>query len=157
MAAKMLASAAAEEGKCVASFPMYGFERRGMPVIAFTRIDDQPIRQKTQIYTPDCLVVIDPTLMGLSTLFDGLKPGGVLILNSAKPFVQRAGAQRAEHGRLAQAGPLCVHHDRCGFQRHRPDPLLPKGGHRHPRGLFYRRRLRPGHRLSNHERCRRAQ
>ena len=83
-AAKMLASAAAEEGKCVASFPMYGFERRGMPVIAFTRVDDKPIREKTQIYTPDCLMVIDPTLLGLPNLFDGLKPGGVLILNSAK-------------------------------------------------------------------------
>lgn len=111
MAAKMLASAAAEEGKCVASFPMYGFERRGMPVIAFTRIDDQPIRQKTQIYTPDCLVVIDPTLMGLSTLFDGLKPGGVLILNSGKPLEQRpsdnlskAGVINATHVALCEIG-----------------------------------------------------
>jgi 2-oxoacid:acceptor oxidoreductase gamma subunit (pyruvate/2-ketoisovalerate family) len=84
MAAKMLASAAAIEGKCVASFPMYGFERRGMPVIAFARFDDEPIREKTQIYTPDCLMVIDPTLLGIKTLFDGLKPEGVLILNSAK-------------------------------------------------------------------------
>ena len=43
MAAKMLASAAAIEGKCVASFPMYGCERRGMPVVAFSRIDDAPM------------------------------------------------------------------------------------------------------------------
>lgn len=84
LAAKMLASALASEGNHVASFPMYGFERRGMPVIAFTRFDEQPIREKTQIYTPDCLMVIDPTLLGLSTLFDGLKPGGTLILNSAR-------------------------------------------------------------------------
>jgi 2-oxoacid:acceptor oxidoreductase gamma subunit (pyruvate/2-ketoisovalerate family) len=89
LAAKMLASAFAAEGQKVASFPMYGFERRGMPVIAFTRFDAQPIREKTQIYTPDCLMVIDPTLLGLKNLFDGLKPEGVLILNSAKPFGQR--------------------------------------------------------------------
>jgi 2-oxoacid:acceptor oxidoreductase gamma subunit (pyruvate/2-ketoisovalerate family) len=82
LAAKMVASAAAIEGKCVASFPMYGFERRGMPVIAFTRFDDERIREKSQIYTPDCLMVIDPTLLKLPSLFDGLKPGGVLILNS---------------------------------------------------------------------------
>jgi 2-oxoacid:acceptor oxidoreductase gamma subunit (pyruvate/2-ketoisovalerate family) len=82
LAAKMVASAAAQEGKCVGSFPMYGFERRGMPVVAFTRFDDVPIREKSQIYTPDCVVVVDPTLMHLAGLFDGLKPGGVLILNS---------------------------------------------------------------------------
>ncbi len=86
LAARMLASACAAEGKYVASFPMYGFERRGMPVVAFTRFDDQPIREKTQIYTPDCLVVIDPTLLTLKNLFDGLKPEGVLILNRAKPL-----------------------------------------------------------------------
>ncbi len=82
MAARMLASAFVIEGKCVASFPMYGFERRGAPVQAFTRLDDKPIREKTQVYTPDCMVVIDPTLLKLSTLFSGLKPDGVLIVNS---------------------------------------------------------------------------
>lgn len=89
LAAKMLASAFAVEGKSVASFPVFGFERRGMPVVAFTRFDEKPIREKTQIYTPDCLVVIDNTLLGLATLFDGLKPGGILILNSARPLSSR--------------------------------------------------------------------
>lgn len=89
LAAKMVASAAAIEGKCVGSFPMYGFERRGMPVVAFTRFDDEPIREKSQIYNPDCLVVIDPTLMHLNGLFEGLKPGGVLILNSPAPLQDR--------------------------------------------------------------------
>lgn len=89
LAAKMLASACAYEGQHVASFPMYGFERRGMPVIAFTRFDTEPIREKTQVYTPDCIIVIDPTLMDLPTLYDGLKPGGVLILNSAKPLEKK--------------------------------------------------------------------
>jgi 2-oxoacid:acceptor oxidoreductase gamma subunit (pyruvate/2-ketoisovalerate family) len=89
LAAKMLASACAYEGQHVASFPMYGFERRGMPVIAFTRFDTEPIREKTQVYAPDCIIVIDPTLLDLPTLYDGLKPGGVLILNSAKPFEKK--------------------------------------------------------------------
>lgn len=89
LAAKMIASACAYEGKHVASFPMYGFERRGMPVIAFTRFDTEPIREKTQVYTPDCIMVIDPTLMDLPALYDGLKPGGVLIYNSAKPLEKK--------------------------------------------------------------------
>jgi 2-oxoacid:acceptor oxidoreductase gamma subunit (pyruvate/2-ketoisovalerate family) len=78
----MLASAFVLEGKYVASFPMYGFERRGAPVQAFTRLDDKPIREKTQVYNPDCMVVIDPTLLKLNTLFSGLKPEGILIVNS---------------------------------------------------------------------------
>ena len=89
LAAKMLASACAYEGQYVASFPMYGFERRGMPVIAFTRFDTEPIREKTQVYTPDCIIVIDPTLMGLQTLYEGLKPGSVLIHNSAEALEKK--------------------------------------------------------------------
>lgn len=81
-AARMLASAFVLEGKYVASFPMYGFERRGAPVAAFTRVDEKQIREKTQVYTPDCMMVIDPTLLKISTLFSGLKPEGTLIVNS---------------------------------------------------------------------------
>ena len=92
LAARMLASAFVIEGKHVASFPMYGFERRGAPVVAFTRVDDKPIREKTQIYTPDCMVVIDPGLMKLPTLFDGLKEGGTLILNTPKPLAEKPSA-----------------------------------------------------------------
>jgi 2-oxoacid:acceptor oxidoreductase gamma subunit (pyruvate/2-ketoisovalerate family) len=84
MAAKMLASALLVEGKHVASFPMYGFERRGAPVVAFTRFDDKPIREKTQIYNPDCIIVIDPGLLTLPTLFTGLKPDSYFVLNTAK-------------------------------------------------------------------------
>jgi len=111
LAAKMLASACAAEGKCVASFPMYGFERRGMPVVAFTRFSDEPIREKTQIYTPDCIMVIDPTLLALKNLFDGLKPEGVLILNSAKPMetppvpeLKKAGVINATQVALCEIG-----------------------------------------------------
>ena len=111
LAAKMLASACAYEGQHVASFPMYGFERRGMPVIAFTRFDTKPIREKTQVYTPDCIMVIDPTLIDLPTLYDGLKPGGVLILNSAKPFeeqpvknLKKAGVINATQVALCEIG-----------------------------------------------------
>ncbi len=89
MAARMLASAFVREGKSVASFPMYGFERRGAPVVAFTRVDEKPIREKTQIYNPDCLIVIDPGLLTLPTLFTGLKLESVFILNSPKKMVEQ--------------------------------------------------------------------
>ena len=89
LAARMLASAFVAEGKYVASFPMYGFERRGAPVVAFTRIDEKPIREKTQIYNPDCLIVIDPGLLTLPTLFTGIKPDSAFILNSPKKLPGR--------------------------------------------------------------------
>src|SRR3972149_2464290 len=85
----MLASAFVIEGKHVASFPMYGFERRGAPVTAFTRMDDKQIREKTQIYTPDCLAVIDPGLLTLPNLYTGLRENGILILNPATPMQQQ--------------------------------------------------------------------
>ena len=91
MAARMLASAFVIEGKYIASFPMYGFERRGAPVVAFTRLDDKPIWEKTQVYNPDCLVVIDPTLFKLPELFTGLKQGGILIANRSQQFEEKPG------------------------------------------------------------------
>jgi 2-oxoacid:acceptor oxidoreductase gamma subunit (pyruvate/2-ketoisovalerate family) len=81
-AARMLASAFVLDGKFVASFPMYGFERRGAPVQAFTRVDEKPIREKTQVYNPDCMIVIDSSLLKINTIFSGLKPGGILIVNN---------------------------------------------------------------------------
>lgn len=81
-AAEMLARAFVDEGKLVASFPMFGTERRGAPVAAFLRFDDQPIREKTKIYYPDCLIVVDPPMRDWPTVYSGLRPGGVLILNS---------------------------------------------------------------------------
>jgi len=106
-AARMLASAFVVEGKYVATFPMYGFERRGAPVTAFTRMDEKPIREKTQIYTPDCLVVIDPGLMKLPTLFTGLRGEGILILNAKKPFAEQPN-ERVKMGVTINATQIAV-------------------------------------------------
>jgi 2-oxoacid:acceptor oxidoreductase gamma subunit (pyruvate/2-ketoisovalerate family) len=58
-AAWILANAFVLEGKYSSSFPLFGFERRGATVTAFLRFDDTPIKEKIQIYNPDCLVVLD--------------------------------------------------------------------------------------------------
>jgi pyruvate ferredoxin oxidoreductase gamma subunit/2-oxoisovalerate ferredoxin oxidoreductase gamma subunit len=83
-AANILAIAAFKEGKDVQAFPMFGVERRGAPVMAFTRMDEKPIDIKTQIYEPDAVVVLDPTLLEVVDVLKGLKPQGKVILNSAK-------------------------------------------------------------------------
>ena len=80
-ASRLLVNAFVREGKYGSSFPMFGFERRGAPVTAFLRFDDHPIKLKTQIYNPDCLVVLDASLRDSEFIYEGLKPGSVLILN----------------------------------------------------------------------------
>jgi 2-oxoacid:acceptor oxidoreductase gamma subunit (pyruvate/2-ketoisovalerate family) len=82
IASKVLAAAVFKEGRYVQSFPAFGVERRGAPVMAFTRIDDQPVRIRCQIYEPDHIVVLDPTLLEAVDVTAGLKVGGWIIINS---------------------------------------------------------------------------
>lgn len=85
----MLATAFDREGKYVMAFPKFGAERRGAPVTAFSAFDEKPIKQKTQLYNPDCLIVIDPRLMRSVNVFDGLKAGGILVINATEPIAER--------------------------------------------------------------------
>jgi len=78
----MLAAAAFLEGKYAQAFPFFGAERRGAPVLAFARLDNKPIRIRSQVYQPDHVVVLDPTLVRAVKVTEGLKPGGVLVINS---------------------------------------------------------------------------
>jgi 2-oxoacid:acceptor oxidoreductase gamma subunit (pyruvate/2-ketoisovalerate family) len=80
---KILANAFARTGQFGASFPMFGFERRGAPVTAFGRFSDKPVREKTQIYNPDILVVLDPSQKDSPTVFQGLLPQGMMLLNDS--------------------------------------------------------------------------
>lgn len=85
IASEVLADAAFHEGKRVQAFPAFGVERRGAPVMAFTRIDEKPIRVRCQIYQPDHVVILDPTLLEVLDVTAGLKQGGTILLNSADP------------------------------------------------------------------------
>ena len=80
---KILANAFARTGQFGASFPMFRFERREAPVTAFGRFSDKPVREKTQIYNPDILVVLDPSQKNSELVFKGLEPGGMLLLNDS--------------------------------------------------------------------------
>jgi len=84
VASKILADALAKEGNYVQAYPEFGVERRGAPVFAFIRIDNKPIYDKSRIYTPDHVVVVDPTLVEAIDVTDGLKDGGYIIINSPK-------------------------------------------------------------------------
>jgi len=82
VASKVLAVAFFHEGFHVQSFPAFGVERRGAPVMAFLRVDQQPIQLRVNIYEPDHIVVLDPTLIGPADVTSGLKPNGWILINS---------------------------------------------------------------------------
>lgn len=83
---ELLALSALKEGLYVYHAPEFGPERRGAPVRAYTRISDQPIEQHYGIYTPDAVIVIDPTLQSeVDYVMQGLKEKGLLVLNTWKP------------------------------------------------------------------------
>ena len=84
-AAQLLVSAAFKAGKKgVQAFPYFGAERRGAPVKAFARIADEEVVIHSQIYNPDIVVVLDSGIMGYMDVAEGIKDGGIVIINTTK-------------------------------------------------------------------------
>ncbi|MEW6034372.1 MAG: 2-oxoacid:acceptor oxidoreductase family protein [Chloroflexota bacterium] len=85
----MLALAFVLEGKFARSFPMFtGFERRYAPVVGFLRFDDKPMTIQLQVYNPDCVVVLDSTLVKAVDVFAGLKKPGIAVWCEDRPVEQ---------------------------------------------------------------------
>lgn len=83
-AAELIAQAAIASGLYAQGFPNFGAERRGAPVMAFLRVSDSQIFLRERIDSPDIVIVLDHTLMGLPEVTDGLAPGKTLIINAAQ-------------------------------------------------------------------------
>lgn len=84
-AAKLLGVAVAlYGGKHALAFPSFGPERRGAPVLAFTKIADEKIHDRSEVKQCDYIVVLDETLFN-EAFFEDLKPNGQIILNAENP------------------------------------------------------------------------
>ena len=85
-ASRILGSAAFDEGLNVQDSPVYGAERRGAPVTAFTRISDGEILERGFIFDPDVVIVMDETLLEdpAANPLSGLREGGILFVNSSR-------------------------------------------------------------------------
>jgi pyruvate ferredoxin oxidoreductase gamma subunit len=81
-AAELLAVAAFEDGKYAQAFPSFGSERMGAPVQSFVRIADHKVRSRSQIYEPDYLIIQDNTLIGAIDVLAGLKPDGMVLVDT---------------------------------------------------------------------------
>lgn len=81
-AARLLGVAASlPETRYALAFPTFGPERRGAPVLGFTKFADRKISDRSEIVTADYRVFLDETLLG-DSLVGALKPEGVLIVNT---------------------------------------------------------------------------
>ena len=80
---RLLAEAALLDKKHVQSFPEFGPERSGAPVRGFTRISDEPISIHSQIYNPNVVVIVDPTLLNASVA-TGIAKNGTIIANTER-------------------------------------------------------------------------
>jgi pyruvate ferredoxin oxidoreductase gamma subunit len=81
-AAELLSIAAFHDGKYSQAFPSFGAERVGAPVQAFVRIDDRRIRVREEVRNPDYIIVQDMYLLETVPVLDGLKPDGLILVNS---------------------------------------------------------------------------
>lgn len=81
---ELIGFAAFSDGKYSQAMPAFGSERTGSPVVTYVRINGKPIRVRTPIYNPDYIIVQDATLLDTVPVLDGLKPGGLVIVNTKK-------------------------------------------------------------------------
>ncbi len=82
--AELVAQAAIAEDRFAQAFPSFGPERRGAPVVAYLRLSDTQIRNRTAIQEPNVVIVLDPALPGIVEVDKGLKDDGIAIINSNK-------------------------------------------------------------------------
>lgn len=83
-ASRILGTAAFLEGFVAQDSPIYGAERRGAPVAAFTRIAREPIRERGLIARPDLIVIADASLIddSAASVLDGIDERTAVFVNS---------------------------------------------------------------------------
>jgi pyruvate ferredoxin oxidoreductase gamma subunit len=83
-ASEILAKAAFYEGKYSHAFPYFRGERKGAPVLAYTRISDEPIIERGPITNPDITLIMDAALLKTVNPLKSLKANGLAIINTLK-------------------------------------------------------------------------
>ena len=81
-AAKMVAELALGQDKFFQAFPEYGPERSGAPIVAFTRVSDEPIQVYAGVEHPQIVVVLDPSLLSIVDVTKGAPAGAIVLVNS---------------------------------------------------------------------------
>jgi len=100
-ASRIVGTAAFLEGYQAQDSPIYGAERRGAPVAAFTRIDKEPIRERGLIVHPDLVMIADASLMQdpAARVLDGIEERTAVFVNSPLTAEQLS-AQTSQSGHV---------------------------------------------------------
>lgn len=123
-AATLVALVALEEGKSSQGFPEYGPERMGAPMRGFTRISGDQIRLHCPIEHPDVIVVLDDSLLGSNSIWDGAKPDTLFLVNSPAPPAEVRKKLGFQGGKL-----MCVDATKISIEEiGRPIPNTPMIG-----------------------------
>ena len=87
-ASQLLAECAYERGFVdTIAIPIIGAERRGAPILAFTKISrDKPIRTYDSVKDPDYMLIFDTSLLEIPRVLATIKEGVILIIDSDKPL-----------------------------------------------------------------------
>jgi len=83
-ASRILGTAGFLSGLQAQDFPIFGAERRGAALAAFTRLASEPIQERGLISNPDLLLVADETLLAdpLAGVLAGVESASAVFLNS---------------------------------------------------------------------------
>lgn len=84
VASEILSEAYFRQGSQVQSFPSFGVERRGAPVVAFVRVDREPIYLRSMIYRADLAVVLSAEVVLSPQFIGSIKEGAILLVNAAE-------------------------------------------------------------------------
>jgi len=87
-AGKLVAETALGADLYFQAFPDYGAERMGAPIRAFTRLSEEPITEHCAVLEPSVVVVLDPTLLGVVDVTEGLTEDGCVIVNTTESPAQ---------------------------------------------------------------------
>lgn len=85
-ASRIVGTAAFRQGYHAQDSPVYGAERRGAPMVAFTRFDSRPILERGFVAAPDFVVIADESLLAdpLVRPLQGLSSMGTALINSTR-------------------------------------------------------------------------
>jgi len=90
-ASALLSQAFFHEGKYPRSVPLYGPQRRGAPVVVFLRVGEEKIRQRSWVYHPKYVVVLDDSLVEIANVTQGVPKGGTFLLNTTHSTKEELG------------------------------------------------------------------